>query len=259
MIMNLPSTMARHLLPAYHITAIYWVVRIQYAIVRYQTMQGKCAQRRFGWDCHGLPIENLIEKEEHITDFKQISDTIGVDTFCELCRSAVQRYTKEWRTTVERMGRFVDMDDDYKTMDPEFMESIWWAFSELHKKGLIYEGHKPMHICPRCVTTLSNFEVTQGYSDRTDLSVVMTFPLVEDPNTIIIAWTTTPWSLPGNLWLLVGPTIEYAAVQMNDDARTFICAKKLVPQLFKDKEYTILRDVTARVRVKNTYHYSPIL
>ncbi len=143
---------------------------IKDVIPRYQTMRGKKVRRRFGWDCHGLPIENLVEKEHDIKS-KQDIEEMGVKAFNDFCRGTVQRYTKEWRTTVERMGRWVDMDWDYRTMDPEFMESIWWVFKQLHDKGLIYEGHKPMHVCPRCVTPLSNFEVTQGYKDRTDQSV----------------------------------------------------------------------------------------
>jgi isoleucyl-tRNA synthetase/bisphosphoglycerate-dependent phosphoglycerate mutase len=226
---------------------------IKDVIGRYQTMKGMIVERRFGWDCHGLPIENIIEKEQNITDHKQITENLGVEKFCELCRSAVQRYTEDWRKTVERMGRFVDMDHDYRTMDPEFMESIWWAFSELYKKEYIYKGYKPMHICPRCVTTLSNFEVTQGYADRTDMSVVMTFPLEEDPNTVLLAWTTTPWSLPGNLWLLVSPTIEYSQVKLNDSPTVYICAKKLIEPLFKGKEYTVLDDINADQLVGKRY------
>src|SRR3989338_10703887 len=176
---------------------------IKDVIPRYQTMKGNYVERRFGWDCHGLPIENLVEKENNIKNKQEIEEK-GVKWFNALCRNSVQRYTNEWRKTVERTGRWVDMDFDYRTMDPEFMESIWWVFQSLHKKGLIYEGLKPMHICPRCATPLSNFEVTQGYRDRTDQSVIMTFPLKDDPKTVLLAWTTTPWSLPGNTWLAIG-------------------------------------------------------
>ena len=153
---------------------------IKDVIPRYQTMRGKYVERRFGWDCHGLPVENLIEKENKIKSHKDIKK-MGVKKFNELCCASVQRYTKEWREIVERMGRWVDMDWDYRTMDPEYMESIWWVFSELYNKNLIYEGHKPMHVCPRCVTPLSNFEVTQGYKDVTDISVTVKF-LLSDLN-----------------------------------------------------------------------------
>jgi len=185
---------------------------IKDVIPRYQTMRGKKVDRRFGWDCHGLPVENLIEKEHNITDHSQIQE-MGVAKFNELCCASVQRYTKEWREVVERMGRWVDMDWDYRTMDPEYMESIWWVFSQLYEKELIYEGHKPMHICPRCVTPLSNFEVTQAYQDVTDHSVTVKFRLVEEPKTSILAWTTTPWTLPGNLLLAINPKCKYVKIR----------------------------------------------
>ncbi len=212
---------------------------IKDVIPRYQTMRGKSVERRFGWDCHGLPIENLIEKEHNIKDKMQI-DAMGVAAFNALCRGSVQRYTKEWREVVERMGRFVDMDWDYKTMDPEFMESIWWVFSELQKKGLIYEGYKSMHVCPRCVTPLSNFEVTQGYKEVTDWSTIATFPLTDDPKTILLAWTTTSWTLPGNLFLALGPKITYAKVRVPDVDATYVVAKDLVATVFRNQEYEVI-------------------
>ncbi len=218
---------------------------IKDVIPRYQTMRGKYVKRRFGWDCHGLPIENLIEKENNLKSKKDIEE-LGIGNFNALCRGAVQRHTKEWRDVVERLGRWVDMDHDYRTMDPEFMESIWWVFKELHSQGLIYEGHKPMHICPRCQTPLSNFEVTQGYSDRTDMSVIFTFPLVDDPNTVLLAWTTTPWSLPGNLWLLLSPDVPYVKVKEKGKKITYILAEKLVPEVFKQKEYDVVGTVSAK-------------
>ncbi len=214
---------------------------IKDVIPRYQTMKGKRVERRFGWDCHGLPIENIIEKEHGIKDKKQIED-MGVKAFNDLCRGAVQRYTKEWRTVVERMGRWVDMDWDYRTMDPEYMESIWWVFRSLWDKTLIYEGHKPMHICPRCATPLSNFEVTQGYKDITDFSVTAMFRLkgtkgTDGTDEFILAWTTTPWTLPGNLFLAVHPSMNYVRVAC--EGKTFIVAKDLADKVFKGKEFTV--------------------
>ncbi len=228
---------------------------IKDVIPRYQTMRGNRVQRRFGWDCHGLPIENLIEKENDIKDKTQI-ETMGVKAFNDLCRASVQRYTGQWRQTVERMGRWVDMDWDYKTMEPEFMESIWWAFSKLHQKDLIYEGLKPMHICPRCATPLANFEVTQGYRDRTDQSVIMTFPLKNDAKTVLLAWTTTPWSLPGNTWLAVSPKISYVKVKEAGSAVEFVLAEKLVEKVFKGKEYEITGKVLAKDLIGQ--HYEPL-
>jgi isoleucyl-tRNA synthetase len=198
---------------------------IKDVIPRYQTMRGKYVERRFGWDCHGLPVEYEIEKEHGIQSKRDI-EAMGTKAFNDLCRNAVQRYTEEWRRTVERFGRFVDMDHDYRTMDPDYMESIWWVFKSLHEKGLIYEGHKPMHVCPRCVTPLSNFEVTQGYKDITDQSVVAKFEMVEEDRkqksegsekTYFLAWTTTPWTLPGNLFLAINPEVQYFQFKRNKD------------------------------------------
>ncbi len=215
---------------------------IKDVIPRYQTMRGMRVERRFGWDCHGLPIENLIEKEHNLGSKKDI-EAMGVKAFNDLCRGAVQRYTKEWRTVVDRVGRWVDMDWDYRTMDPDYMESIWWVFQSLHEKGLIYEGHKPMHICPRCQTPLSNFEVTQGYKDITDQSATVMFELEDGVGstvsgagrTYVLAWTTTPWTLPGNLFLAVNPGEKYAMVKC--DGNRYIVAAKRLETVFKGREY----------------------
>ncbi|MDP7646178.1 MAG: class I tRNA ligase family protein [Candidatus Peribacteraceae bacterium] len=223
---------------------------IKDVIPRYQTMKGKRVERRFGWDCHGLPVENLIEKEHGIKNHKEIKE-MGVAKFNALCRDSVQRYTQEWRSIVERMGRWVDMDWDYRTMDPEYMESLWWAFKELYKKDLIYSGYKPMHICPRCATPLSNFEVTQGYAERTDLSVIITFPLIDDPKTILLAWTTTPWSLPGNTWLAIGKNIKYVKVKEGDI--TYVVAEKLVEKVFKGRDYKIVGSIDTKDIVGKYY------
>lgn len=228
---------------------------IKDVIPRYQTMQGKLVQRRFGWDCHGLPVEYEVEKEFGL-DRDKIK-AMGVKAFNDLCRSVVLRYTKEWRNTVERMGRWVDMDWDYRTMDADYMESIWWVFKQLHEKGLIYEGHKPMHICPRCVTVLSNFEVTQGYKDITDQSATVKFELIDKPGTFLLAWTTTPWTLAGNLFLAVHPEVEYVKVKYEGDM--YILAKAILETqaTFKDKEYEILGESF----IGNTLvgqHYKPL-
>ncbi|MDD3896502.1 MAG: class I tRNA ligase family protein [Candidatus Peribacteraceae bacterium] len=226
---------------------------IKDVIPRYQTMCGKVVQRRFGWDCHGLPVENLIEKEHGIEGRKQIEE-MGVGKFNELCCSSVQRFTKEWQEVVERMGRWVDMNWDYRTMDPDYMESIWWVFKQLYDKGLVYEGHKPMHICPRCVTPLSNFEVTQGYKEITDTSVTVKFELVDEPGTFVLAWTTTPWTLPGNLFLAVGPKIQYAKVAF--EGNHYILAKSAVEKIFKGKEYKVQGNMAANTLAGK--HFKPL-
>lgn len=223
---------------------------IKDVIPRYQTMRGKFVKRRFGWDCHGLPVENIIEKE-HGLKSKQDIEALGVANFNAMCRAAVQRYTGDWRQVVERMGRWVDMDNDYRTMDPEFMESIWWVFKQLHSQGLIYEGWKPMHICPRCQTPLSNFEVTQGYKDIQDYSITAMFELVDEPNSFLLAWTTTGWTLPGNLFLAVHPDVNYATVTY--DGKRYTVAKDLVEKVFHDKEYAVAGEVKGRTLVGKKY------
>ncbi len=207
---------------------------IKDVIPRFQTMRGKQVHRRFGWDCHGLPVEYEIEKEHGIKSRADI-DAMGVAAFNDLCRDIVQRYVKEWRTTVERMGRFVDMDHDYRTMDPDYMESIWWVFAELAKKNLLKEGYKPMHVCPRCVTPLSNFEVTQGYKDVDDVTATVAFKLKDQKDTSILAWTSTPWTLPGNLFLAVDPEASYTKVV--HEGKTYISAEPLLERIFKDSTY----------------------
>ncbi|MFZ5365010.1 MAG: isoleucine--tRNA ligase [Patescibacteria group bacterium] len=183
---------------------------------RYQTMRGHRVERRWGWDCHGLPIENLVEKELNLNSRKDIEE-YGIDKFSEACRSKVLLYANEWKKIIPRLGRWVEMDDDYKTMDPQFMESVWWVFKSLYDKKFVYEGYKSMHICPRCETTLSNFEVTQGYVDVFDISVTCKFELwekIDDQTAYLLAWTTTPWTLPGNVALAVGSPIDYAIWKM---------------------------------------------
>lgn len=180
-------------------------------VPRFWTMNGFKVERKWGWDCHGLPIENLVEKELGITNKRQIIE-MGVDTFNEACRSKVLSYVDDWKDMVYRLGRFVDMENDYKTLDPSFMESVWWVFKQLYDKGLVYEGYRSMYICPRCETTLSQSEVSEGYKDIKDLSVVAKFELVDEPGTFLVAWTTTPWTLPGNVALAVNPKMEYIKV-----------------------------------------------
>jgi len=186
------------------------------AVPRFWTMKGYRVERKWGWDCHGLPLENLAEKELGLKDKKDIEE-YGVEKFNQYCESIVLRYADEWKRIIERIGRWVDMENDYKTMDPAYMESIWWVFQRLWEKGLVYKGYKPMHICPRCGTTLSNFEVSQGYQEITDISVTAKFELADEPGTYLLAWTTTPWTLLGNVALAVGEDIDYVKFQLSND------------------------------------------
>jgi len=201
-------------------------------VPRYWTMQGKRVERVWGWDCHGLPIENIVEKELG-TKSKQDIEALGVATFNELCRSKVLSYVSDWEKTIHRLGRWVDMKNAYRTMDKGYMESVWWVFAELWNKGYVYQGYKPMHICPRCETTLSQQEVSEGYKDVKDMSVTAKFrvlnPNYENLNILgregevyILAWTTTPWTLPGNVLLAVGHDIEYTVVKYKQELQAVV-------------------------------------
>jgi len=198
-------------------------------VPRYWTMQGYRVERKWGWDCHGLPIENIVEEEMGSKSKKDI-EKIGIERFNEICRSKVLMFAEEWRKIIERLGRWVDMDNAYKTMDLNFMESIWWVFKQLWDKDLIYEDYKSMHICPRCETTLSQSEVTQGYKDIEDIAVTVKFELEDEPGTFILAWTTTPWTLIGNVALAVGKDIDYVKFSIKNHLeipdRTYIVSKK---------------------------------
>jgi isoleucyl-tRNA synthetase len=207
-------------------------------IPRFWTMRGYRVDRVWGWDCHGLPIENIIEKEFDLKSRKDI-EAYGIGAFNDRCESKVLEYAEEWKKVVRRLGRWVDMENAYKTMDLPFMESIWWVFAELWKKGKIYEGHKSMHLCPRCETTLSNFEVAQGYADVTDLSATVTFELTSGPRKgkYVLAWTTTPWTLPGNVLLAVGADMEYAEVMCEE--KTYILASSCIDRVFKGKTFDV--------------------
>jgi len=224
-------------------------------IPRYMTMKGYSVERRWGWDCHGLPVENLIEKELGFKSKKDIED-FGVDKFNEACRASVLRYANDWKEFIPKVGRWVDMDNDYRTMNPEFMQSTWWVFKSLWDKGFIYEGHKAMHICPRCETTLANFEVTQGYKDITDLTATVKFELVDEPNTFILAWTTTPWTLPGNVALAVGENIKYEKLKtknQKEEIEFVILAKDRIETVMKDKEFEIVSEFIGEELVGKSY------
>ncbi len=183
------------------------------AIPRYQTMRGRRVERRFGWDCHGLPAEVKAEQELGISGHPEIN-AFGIDKFNEACRDSVLQYTDQWRSYVGRQARWVDFENDYKTLDLSYMESVMWAFKTLHDKGLIYEGFRVLAYCWRCETPLSNTETRMDdvYRDRQDPALTVAFTL--DSGEQILAWTTTPWTLPSNLALAVGPDLDYAVVEL---------------------------------------------
>lgn len=211
-------------------------------IPRYQTMLGKKVERKFGWDCHGLPIEGIVEKKLGISSKKEIDEKIGVFKFNEECRANVLTYTDEWRKSVERMGRWVDMDNDYKTMDVDFMESVWWVFKELYKKGLIYQDYRVVPYSVGMSTPLSNFEVNQWYKDKQDKTITVKFKVVGSESKYILAWTTTPWTLVSNLGLAVGNEVEYSEILDKKTGETYVLATSRISAYYKnDDDYTLVR------------------
>lgn len=221
-------------------------------VPRYWTMRGYFVERKWGWDCHGLPIENIVEKEFGSKSKKDV-EAMGVETFNAMCRSKVLGYVDEWRRVIRRVGRWADIDDAYKTMDPEFMESVWWVFKELWNKGLISEGYRSMHVCPRCETTLSQQEVAEGYMTIKDISITAKFELVEEPGTFVLAWTTTPWTLPGNVALAVGRDVSYAVISVSGERARYIVAKERVAEVFRNKEYSVVREISGGDLIGKSY------
>lgn len=214
------------------------------AIARFQTLKGKKVERRFGWDCHGLPAEMEAEKELGISGRKQI-ENYGIDKFNSVCRKSVLKYTAEWESYVTQQGRWVDFKNDYKTMDRNYMESVIWGFKELYKKGLVYESKRVMPYSWACQTPLSNFEtkMDDAYRERADKAVTVKFKLLDKPkncsvkaqNYYLLAWTTTPWTLPSNLALAVNKSIQYSCVTLTDDSCLIFATSAL------DKYKKILR------------------
>lgn len=235
-------------------------------VPRYFTMRGYHVPRKWGWDCHGLPIENIAEKELGIKRKKEIIEKYGVARFNEICRSKVLEYVEEWKKVIRRLGRWADMEDSYKTMDLPFMESVWWVFKELWNRGLIYEGYRSMHICPRCETTLSQSEVAEGYKMIKDLSVVVKFELVStnyesDTNirttnnekTYLLAWTTTPWTLVGNVALAINKSIKYQVLNIKGEEGKYILSKDRVRDVIGDKEFKVLEEIGGEELIGKKY------
>ncbi len=252
-------------------------------VPRFWTMRGHYVERVWGWDCHGLPIENIAEKELGIKRKTEIEE-MGVAKFNEFCRSKVLEYVEEWKKTIRRLGRWADMENAYKTMDLPYMESVWWVFKELWKKGLIYEGYRSMHICTRCETTLSQQEIAEGYKDIKDLSVTVKFKLLANKsklkaneNEYLLAWTTTPWTLIGNVALAVGENIDYVKIKCHSelveesnlknildpstssaadfaqDDDFYILAKNRVDDILKDKKYEIINEFKGKKLIGKDY------
>lgn len=196
-------------------------------VPRYKTMRGYRVRRRWGWDTHGLPIESAVEKKLGLKNKKEIL-ALGIETFNETARGMVLEYVADWKRYVERVGRFVDFDNSYKTMDNSFIESVWWGLKEIHKKGRLYEGRKVLMYCPHCETPLAKAEIAMDntYKDVTEEAATVAFKVVGEENRYLLAWTTTPWTLPGNVALAVGPNIEYVEIE-KDGKRYVLAAERL--------------------------------
>jgi isoleucyl-tRNA synthetase len=195
---------------------------------RYKTMRGYRVERKGGWDCHGLAVEIAVEQQLGLTNKTQIEE-YGIEKFNARCRDSVFEFLEEWNALTERIGFWLDLDDAYRTLDPSYIESVWWALSQIHAKGLLYESHRVVPYCPRCGTALSSHEVSQGYQDVLDASAYVKLWLIGHDEALVV-WTTTPWTLPGNLAAAVGPDITYARVRVGEE--TLIVAAALVERVF---------------------------
>ena len=215
-------------------------------IPRYKVMKGYHVDRKAGWDTHGLPVELEIEKKLGISGKEQIEE-YGVEKFVKQCKESVFTYVHMWEQMTNKVGFWVDMEHPYVTYHNDYIESVWWALKEMWKKGLLYEGHKVMPYCPRCGTALSSHEVAQGYKDVKDLTCIAKFKVVGEDK-YILAWTTTPWTLPSNLALCVNKAYTYVDVKVNVGTEeepkyeVYVLAKDLVDTVLKDKEYEVLKE-----------------
>ncbi|XP_023756284.1 isoleucine--tRNA ligase, cytoplasmic [Lactuca sativa] len=204
-------------------------------VTRYQTMTGHHVTRRFGWDCHGLPVEHEIDVKLGIKSREDVIK-MGIDNYNEECRSIVTRYVGEWEKVITRTGRWIDFKNDYKTMDLNFMESVWWVFSQLFKKNLVYRGFKVMPYSTGCKTPLSNFEANSNYKEVPDPEIMVTFPIVDDEDgAAFVAWTTTPWTLPSNLALCVNSNFVYVKVKSKSNGKIYVVAESRLSELPVEK------------------------
>ncbi len=230
------------------------VTSVKDSTLRYKTMRGQYVPRRNGWDCHGLPVEYDVEKDFGISGKKQILE-LGLEKFNEACRQSIFRYKADHEAFMQRIGRWSDYDNYYATVDTNYTESVWWVLKQIKEKGLLYRGLKSTPYCPRCETPLSNFELNEGYRDDVpDPSVFALFPLKDDPKTKLIAWTTTPWTLPANAALAVNPTAEYAYVKLTGADSTLIMAKNRLPELdLRKHDYSVSKVVKGKELVGLKY------
>jgi isoleucyl-tRNA synthetase len=208
-------------------------------IPRYKVMKGYRVLRKAGWDTHGLPVELEIEKKLGISGKEQIED-FGVENFIKECKDSVFSYVSLWEEMSHQIGYWVDMEDPYVTYHDDYIESEWWALKKLWDKGLLYKGHKVMPYCPRCGTALSSHEVAQGYKDVKDLTATAKFKVKGEDNKYILAWTTTPWTLPSNLALCINKAYTYADVKVGDEV--YVLAKDLIGTVLGDTEHEVIKE-----------------
>jgi len=225
---------------------------------RYKIMRGYHVSRRGGWDTHGLPVEIEVEKQLGFTSKNQIEE-YGIDRFNELCRKSVFAYIQDWEKLTDRIAFWVDLEDAYVTYTNDYIESVWWILKNFWDKGLLYQGYKVVPYCPRCGTPLSDHEVALGYEDTTDPSVFVRLPLVETPGTSLLVWTTTPWTLPGNVAVAAHPDVEYVTVERNlpeGGSERLILAKLLLEKVFPGEEVKVV-DTFKGKKLKGK-HYQPL-
>lgn len=225
---------------------------IKDTVCRFATMNGYYVPRRFGWDCHGVPVEYEVEKSLNLTTPGAI-ENFGIGAFNEECRSIVLRYVDEWKSYINRLGRWVDFSSTWKTMDASFMESVWWVFSSLYKQGLIYEGVKVVPFSTKLGTPLSNFEAGQNYKEVNDPSVVLKFPLIDDSASLLI-WTTTPWTLLSNMAVAIGPELTYVRIVDKNSGEQWILGQGCVSRWFSDSSsYEIIDSFPGTALVGKNY------
>ncbi len=208
-------------------------------VPRYKTMKGKHVLRKAGWDTHGLPVELEVEKKLGMENKTEI-ENYGIEPFIKECKQSVWQYSNEWKKMSDRVGYWCDMDNPYVTYHDDYIESEWWALKEIHKKGLLYKGHKIVPYCPRCGTALSSHEVAQGYKDVKQLTAFVKFAVKGEENTYILAWTTTPWTLPSNVALCMNPSFDYVTVQMQESGEKYILAEGLLKSVLGEEGYEVL-------------------
>lgn len=224
-------------------------------VPRYATMKGYHVVRRFGWDTHGLPIEHEIDKTLGIRTKEDVLN-MGIDKYNEECRKIVMRFADVWRRDIGRLGRWIDFDDDYKTMYPSFMESEWWAFKELFEKGAVYRGYRVMPYSTGCTTPLSNHEAQLNYKEVLDPAVSIAFPLADEPDLALVAWTTTPWTLLSNLSLAVNPKFEYVEIIHGKSGKRYIVMEKLMTSIWKNpakEDVKVVRKIKATELIGKQY------